>query len=332
MPYTRPVEDPTYRVIYAGADITADISPLCTELVYTDMEHGESDTVDVSCEDTDHRWKDAWYPELKVTLEVGIGYEDGRWLDCGVFELDEVSWAGAADTVQLKALATIITPALRTNHDVGYDEQTLAQIVEQVAARNGLTPRHDIDPAIRFDRVTQNHERDLPFLTRLAEDYNYAFAVRGTELHYWHIPTLEQQGPVATYDRRQLKRFDLALQSEETKPQGEVNYSHPDEKLRVQGPGQRGAVPGDSHRLLKRARTVELAERQIAAHLHQIDKRQLAGSLTLVGDVRLVAGVNLALTGLRKLDGIYHIERSTHRLSRSVGYETEVQIYRVEPT
>lgn len=330
MPYTTPVEDPTYRVTYAGADITADISDRCISLTYTDVEHGESDTVEVTCEDLDHVWKDPWWPELKTTLEVEIGYEDGRRLDCGVFELDETSWTGPPDTVDLKALATVITPALRTNHDVGYDEVRLIDIVETVAKRNGLEPRHDIDERIRFDRVTQNHERDLPFLTRLAEDYNYAFAVRGTQLHFWYIPTLEQQGPVAVYRRQDLTRFSLALQSEETKPVGEVNYAHPDAKLNVRGEGSRGAVPGDSHRLLKRARTEDLAKRQIDAHLHRTDKRQLSGTLTMVGDVRLVAGANLELVGLRKLDGIYHIERSAHRLQRSIGYQTEVTVYRVD--
>lgn len=331
MALTQPVEDPAYTVTYGGTAIGAEISDLVTSLVYTDVEHGESDTLELTCEDRDHRWKRAWFPELAAQLTATLGYADGRLLNCGAFELDEIAWDGAPDTVRIKALATVITPTLRTNQSVGYDDTSLVEIVETVAQRNGLTARHDIDPAISLDRVTQNHERDLPFLCRLAEDYNYAFAVRGSFLDFWSIPGLEARGPVLTLDRRDLKSFSLALKSQDTDKEGTVDYQDPDKKQAVRGKDARQAAPGDSHRLLKRARSPELAERQAKAHLHRKDKRQLAGSLTIVGEVRLVAGINLQLTGLYQLDGKYHVERSTHRLARGGGYESEAQLYRVDP-
>jgi len=326
-----PVEDPWYAVTYDGVGIHEDISGLLTELVYTDVEHGESDTLEITCEDRYHHFKKEWFPCPPATLTAEIGYEDGRRLKCGTFQLDETTWAARADTVRIKALATIITPHLRTREGVGYDQTSLKEIVETVAKRNGLEPRHDIDPKIRMDRVTQNHERDLPFLTRLAEDYNYAFTVRGHELHFWYIPTLEKKGPVLTYQRTDLKQFCLSLQSEETAPQGEVCYQDPDGCSPVKGCAGGPSATGDTYRRLQRAPTQDLAERQAEGRLHNKDKRWLAGTITVVGDVRLVAGINLLLVGLFKLDGKYHVESTAHRLARGLGYETQAQIYRVSP-
>jgi len=326
-----PVEDPWYSVTYAGVGIREDLSGLLTELTYTDVEHGESDTLEITCEDREHRWKREWFPTLAETLTAEIGYEDGRRLKCGTFQLDEVTWEARVDTVRIKSLATIITPHLRTRESVGYDQASLLEIVETVAKRNGLTPRHDIDPSIRMDRVTQNHERDLPFLTRLAEDYGYAFTVRGPELHFWYIPTLEARGPVLTYKRSHLKMCCLSLQSEETAPQGEVCYQDPNACTLRKGCAGDVSATGDTYRRLQRAPTQDLAERQAKARLHGKDKRGLAGTLTVVGDVRLVAGINLSLSGLFGLDGKYHVESTAHRLARGLGYETQAQVYRVSP-
>ena len=330
--YTHPVEDPVYTVTYNGTAIGEDISTLITELVYTDVEHGESDTVELTCQDLDDRWKKEWLPDLAAKLHVTIGYRDGRRLDCGDFELDEVEFAGgggAGDTVRIKALATVISPALRTKQSVGYDQTSLAAVVAKVAARNGLTARHDIEGSIKIDRLTQNHETDLAFLHRLAEDYGYAMAVRGGFLDFWSIAKLEARPAVLTVARTQLKAFCLKQQSKEAAKKGEVSYQCPETKKKVLGSCTEQASTGDTQRHLQRVPSEGAARAQAKAKLHGKNKHQADGTLGMVGEVRLVAGINLALTGLYGLDGTWHVERSTHRLTRAGGYESEATIYRV---
>ncbi|AAU90997.1 phage late control D family protein [Methylococcus capsulatus] len=324
-----PVEDPVYSVIYDNVNITADISGLVTELIYTDHEHGESDSVELKIEDREQRWKNEWYPDISARLSVSIGYADGRRLDCGDFELDEIEFDVMPDTVRIKALATVITPKLRTPRSYGYDDTSLRAIVQQVAARNGLTVRGDIE-GIALDRVTQNHEKDLAFLTRLAEDYGYAFAVRGDALDFHSIATLEAAPSAFSLHRRQLKHCTLSEKSEATYPDGKVSHHDPDQKALVYDWDEKGNIKtGDTHALLKRAKHRGIAKRKASSHLHQADKKQLSGTLGLVGDTRLVAGINLDLTGLFKLDGKYHVTTSTHRLDRSGGYASEAEVYRV---
>jgi uncharacterized protein len=323
-------DGPTLTLTYAGANLSDALAGAVLDLTYTDVEHGESDTLEVTLADPERRWQQTWYPDLGQTLTATLGYTDGRRLDCGTFELDEVTWEAPPETVRLHAIATPITPKLRTRQSLGYDQRTLAAIVQQVASRNGLAYRGDIDAGLTLPRVTQNHERDLAFVRRLAEDYGYSFTVKGRELHCWSVKGLERRAAVLTLARTALSSATLAWKSEDTAPEGEVTWQDPQSKKVIRGTVKLPAEPGDTERRLSRAPTQGLAERQAEARLYQKDKRRFTSTLRLPGEVRLVAGVNVTLEGFYRLSGTWHVERSVHRLSRGEGYTTEVSLYRVE--
>jgi uncharacterized protein len=52
----------------------------------------------------------------------------------------------------------------------------------------------------------------------------------------------------------------------------------------------------------------------------------VTGRIETEGTMLLVAGVNIDLMGFATFDGKYHIESSRHRLERSSGYTTEVEV------
>ena len=53
-------------------------------------------------------------------------------------------------------------------------------------------------------------------------------------------------------------------------------------------------------------------------------------SVTLEGDPRMVAGINVKLRGWGAFfDGVYHVASSVHRLSRGEGYVTEPELRKV---
>jgi phage protein D len=53
---------------------------------------------------------------------------------------------------------------------------------------------------------------------------------------------------------------------------------------------------------------------------------EVTGRLETEGDIFLVAGVNITIRGFRTFDGKYQITASHHRLERSSGYTTEIEI------
>ncbi|MEX3614146.1 MAG: hypothetical protein VB141_10450 [Burkholderia gladioli] len=89
-PDVRRIPHGTVTVQYQKKDITAAITPYLIDVTYTDRSDGESDSVEITVEDTDRRWQNAWYPTHGDTLTVAIGYAGETLLPCGVFEIDEI--------------------------------------------------------------------------------------------------------------------------------------------------------------------------------------------------------------------------------------------------
>ena len=78
-----------------------------------------------------------------------------------------------------------------------------------------------------------------------------------------------------------------------------------------------------------KAENKQQAEKKAQAALHRANSRQQEGSISLEGQPLLVAGNNFELTGLGQLSGKYHIEKSTHKISATGGYTTDLEIKRV---
>ena len=64
------------------------------------------------------------------------------------------------------------------------------------------------------------------------------------------------------------------------------------------------------------------------ATLRKLNLRKMTGSLSLVGDTFLVAGVVIKLKGFGSFDGGFIIESASHSVSTS-GYVTSLSVRRV---
>lgn len=85
---------------------------------------------------------------------------------------------------------------------------------------------------------------------------------------------------------------------------------------------------GQEYALKKRATSLAEAKRLAKAKLRQLNLRRVTGSMTVVGDVSLVAGVVIAVKGFGSFDGNFIIEQATHSVSSS-GYTTALRLRRV---
>lgn len=64
------------------------------------------------------------------------------------------------------------------------------------------------------------------------------------------------------------------------------------------------------------------------ATLRRLNLRSVTGSMTLVGDTRLVAGIVIEVKGFGSFDGNFFIESASHSMSES-GYVTTINVRRV---
>jgi phage protein D len=327
-----PVPAPQWILTYSGVNISSDISAMVRGISYTDRLGGASGELSVEIEDRAQQWQGPWYPALGDVVSALIGYQGGTLLECGSFEVDDLELGGPPDVFRLRGLAAYITPAMRTRNCVAYEGQTLGEIAATIAAKYGLqlvSAAALADPV--FARVTQRDESDLEFLTRLADEFDYIFTVRGTQLVFYPRAALEAAAPVATIVRGDLQRFEFRNRTRRIYSTASAAYFDPSAKqLIAQQTSAASAMPtGDTLKLIARCENSTQAAMRAAAGLNRNNRYFIRARLAGPGNPALGAGSNVLLSGWGAFDGTYLIETALHRVSRATGYITELVLRQV---
>jgi hypothetical protein len=316
------VESPKYKVKYKGADITAFV----IALDYTDKVHGESDELTLTVEDTDARWQNSWYPTKGDKLTATIGS-----MGCGTFEIDEITLSGPGDTIQIKGIATGISKATRTKETVAHEKKSLKEVVEKTAVKFGCQVNGEFEDNPQLERVTQHRETGLGFINRLGNEYGYVVAVRDSKVTFTKREKLEKADAVLTLTKSEMSTFSFTDKTQETYKEAKATYHNPvDRKIitATHAPSVDDSIAGVSDKLLitTKAENKQQADIKAKAQLYQANSKNRTGSISLAGNERLVSGVNLNIEGFGKFGGKWHIETSTHRLNKSGGHRTDLQI------
>jgi uncharacterized protein len=324
---TFPVRTPAWLLNYAGVNITADASVMVTEFSYSDKAEDHSDELQVTLADRGRQWQSSWFPTRGDTVTAQIGYQGEQMLDCGSFQVDELELTGPPDTFHLKCIAAGITQSLRTKRSAGYEGNTLLDVANLVAQRNGMTlvgAPENIN--VQFDRITQKHETDLQFLHRLAIAHNYDFSVRGTQLIFYSRTALENMATIATVLRTSVKSFEFKTKTQQIYKSASATYQNPDQKQLIAASTSDNEAPtADNRHVIARIENPQTAQLKADGALHQENKDEVTARIAAEGTILLVAGVNITIVGFGKFDGTWHVESSRHRLERSSGYTTEIE-------
>lgn len=154
------VESPNFKVIFAGKDITQDITSHLINVSYKDAVSEESDEFTFTVEDVDGLWKGPWYPTKGDKAEFFIGFPGGM-MNCGKFTVDEVECTGPPDIVTVKALAAAINTPVRTKVSQAYEGQTLRQIAQTIADKHGYEIVDGETEIINRDIKFDDEKREL---------------------------------------------------------------------------------------------------------------------------------------------------------------------------
>lgn len=327
-----PVRAPQWILTYEGVNITADISQMVLEVIYTDRLSGAAGEIEVELEDHGRRWQGPWYPQEGDLTSLMIGYQGEPLLPCGDFQVDDLEFNLPPDTLRLRALAAYITPAMRTRNSVAYENQTLMQIASVVAGKYNLSVvavAGMVNPA--FARVTQSRESDLAFLHRLARTHDYDFTIRGAQMVFYDRTAVEARAPGVSISRSDLLRGGFRSKTHRIYKAAEVSYQDPGSKQLITRRVDATPAPptGDTLKLAARCENGQQALLKAQSALHGANMLQTAAGLELPGNPALCAGNTATVGGFGAHDGIYLIEIARHRVSRASGYTTAVQLRRV---
>jgi phage protein D len=341
------VKHPQVLIAFNGKDSTQDLAPILVEVSYTDNTHGESDEIDLEFEDRSQRFKKEWMENFGLPISVKIGYSGESFLDCGHFELESVDFSGPPDKVKIHGVATVISSKLRTKKHKGYEHTTLSAIVNRVAQENGLTLKGDIED-IQIDRSTQNHEKDLAYLRRVAHEYGYAFSVKGKTLSFYKIEDLENKPSGLMLRRDQMSEYSFNLKAIGGYSEATISHHHAKSKKRVsakvaasdvgtssgvttqEGYALADITSGadDTLEVISRSQDSTTARIKARSKLHRANREQATGEVTLFGAPQYVAGITLELVGLGRLGGPYFIDSAKHTVTRGAGWVTTLNLKR----
>lgn len=336
------VRTPRWILSYAGKNITADISSAVVEISFVDHEGHVGNEIEVRVADEHRRFQGPWYPATGDLLNLQIGYAGETLAPCGDFNIDELELDFPPDVMHIRALAATITSPWRTPIAQGYENQTLTQIASTIAAKHGYSVV-GLPNAINvtFQRVTQNRETDLAFLKRIAREHNYDFKIdtqsgaSGTHrvLVFYSIPALEAQAPIRTFTRADIMRGHLKARTHRVYASAVASYQNPATKsLVTQSASASSAPTPDTLKVATRIETAPQAALKAQAALHRHNMMQTTGHLTMPGDAAMLAGVVITLSGFGAYSGNYLVSKATHRLERSSGYTTELEVRNVIAT
>jgi phage protein D len=323
------VKTPTFEVSLAKGGESYDLTLEVTSLTYQDRIHGESDEVSLQFEDRNGWWRGQLFPDKGDTLNVMLGYLREPLLECGDFEIDEIRIQGSVsggDTAEVKGISAAITSAMRTKESRGFEKQTLPEVVKKLAGKHGLQVQGTV-PNLYHKRITQRRESTLKTVRRLAEKYGCIAAVKNGKLVFDKLENYLDKGVDRVIERVGLMAYSLRSKTDQVFRESKVSAHDPDNKeVITEEETDDSITKADTDKSHGRTEDLAQARRKVQASRLATRLEAVEGSVTMVGDPELVAGLKVELKGFGALDGEYLVWESRHSITRGSGYTTELTL------
>lgn len=341
----------------ADTDVTEDLLPDLLGFTYDDKETNEADEISISLKDDKGKWAGTWKPDggeiVRAWIVQGTTQKETRKLYCGKFYVDSLSVSGSPRQFELRAVSIPLNkPIRRKMKTKAWEKKTLKEIAQEIARDAGISLIYDSEYNPEYDRHDQNRESDLKFLSRLCEDAGLSIKLTDEKIAIFDQQSYESKSAVQTIELGVSDILDWRFESSqsETYKSCKITYRDPKQKVKgsagghnIDGKNTTKTNPavmtyiyedpnadenGQEYTIKKRAKSIEEARMLAKAKLRQLNMRNITGSMTLVGDVMLVAGIVVKCKGFGSFDGNFIVEQATHSVSSS-GYTTGISLRRV---
>lgn len=174
-----------WRVTLDGEDLTATMNPRLISLSIAEKRGDEADQLDIVLHDTDGRLA---IPKAGAKLTVRLGWRQGSGLPTGligkgVYTVDEATFAGPPDQITIRARSADMTDAFRVRRDRAFVGKTVKDVLTEIAADNGLTPRIDDGLGAKVIPALGSGARsDAALLRALGKRFDAVATVKGGTL------------------------------------------------------------------------------------------------------------------------------------------------------
>lgn len=350
------------KVIYSKVDISEALKPYLKSMEYTDMLTGQADDLQLTLEDRDGLWLEAWFPDKGATLTASIltqywtaPTEAEKELPLGLFEIDEIECSAIPSETKIKAVSVPNNTTLRgEGRTRSWEGYTIQKIAQDIANNAGMQLNFSSKDNPTLERVEQTEQSDLAFLDKLCQDNGLSLKVTDNQIVIFDMADMEAAEPSLIFVRPTMKGLDTSvsidvnsndMNSESTlkrlKPTSwrftssvrdvykscTVEHSQGKKKAKISATfTDPNKTEGKMLLVKKDVKSVEEAERMARKELREKNKDEVTGSITCMGDTDLSAGLTVTVKGFGKFDGKYILSQVKHSLGS--GYTCSVDLRR----
>lgn len=320
------------NIIYRGKNISTDIADDLKSFSYTDNESGTPDDIDITLKNDHGRWNDDWMPTLGDKIIASI-VQEGRGakppLACGTFTLDQFDVSGGnGSVVSIKGVSVPSDKSIRrTTKSRGWEKAKLSEIAADIASTGSLklTYATQIDPI--YDRKDQTNISDLQFLKKLCDEEALNVKITNDQIVIFDPQEMDAKPSVKTIviGEDEVKSWRFTTQNHDTYSESTVEYNNPKTgKKETYTEKSKTIKDGKPLKTVTRASSPAEAQRKAKAKLYAANKKEITGSIVIMGSPELNAGDVVTVIGAGKFDGKYKVNKASHSLSS--GYETTLEL------
>lgn len=317
-------------VFYNGADISTTVDKYLESFEYTDPASGESDSLSITLGNWNNNWLAGWFPDKGAILSARVhAYHWTRpgeilKLQCGTFSLDDISFSGIPDVMNMGAISAPASEAFKeTERTKTWEDVTIEQMASDIATRYNLALVYDAE-TIKIATVEQSGATDSSFLESICKDYGLSLKVYSNKLVIFDREAYKKKAAVKTIDKGDMLNYTFNTTLTGTYTGGELVYTNKD--------GQEVTYKtGSGPRILKSnvsAENAAEAKRKLEAAIAEANHGETTLSFSTMGQPLLVAGQTINITGLGVANGKYYIDKATHSVGEA--YTTAFECSKVQ--
>ncbi|MBS4931228.1 MAG: hypothetical protein KH020_07850 [Clostridiales bacterium] len=303
------------------------------EFEYIDPATGESDTISVTFANIDMRWMNSWMPQkgdkliAKIILRSWSKLNKKTQFTCGKFALDDISFSGATLTCTIGGTSVPETNSFRsTLRSKTWKKITIKTLASGIAKRYHMQLHYEAK-TIRLKTLEQSNESDCSFLNKVCEDYGLGIKVYAGKIIIYDKGSYENKKAVTTLYAKDLLSWSYNSTLVGTYTGALIKYNPPGRKKKTVT-----YKVGSGKRILKINETVDNiadAELKACAQINKENEKAVTMSVTIMANNKINATDTIYISGLKKLDGKYFVDKVTHNLSNS-GYTMSLELHKCQ--
>lgn len=259
-------------------------------------------------------------------------YSNGKdkVLDCGVFEIDSVSYTGPPQKLSIKATSIPYKTELRqTKHSRTWENTTLKNMGAKIAKRSGMKFMYLSDSNPTYKRKEQVNMTDIAFLKKMCKKAGISLKVTSKTIVLFDAANYEKKKEVKKIKagKGNILSYSFSTKTADTAYSScHVIYTDPNTKKTIEATYTPENANSDGQKLEIKQKVSSVAEAQELARksLRAKNKGETTAEFTLVGDVDYVAGITVRVYGYGEFNGKYIVEQATHSITG--GYKTQIKL------